>query len=85
MMMPTMRTLMLAPVLALAAATMAGCGSEGDPTVHRAAERCVEQAQGLTGNLRSTAEAGCGKMQTYCNTAARVKEPLCQQFLLRYK
>lgn len=84
-MMMTMRTLMLASVLAVALATLAGCGSEGDPTVHRAAERCVEQAQGLTGNLRSTAEAGCGKMQTYCNTEARLKEPLCQQFLLRYK
>ena len=84
--MKTMRSRMLLPVMLLFAATMVGCGGhEGDPTVHRAAERCVEQVQSFSGTVRSNLEAACGKMQTYCNDEARRKEPLCQQFLLHYK
>jgi hypothetical protein len=45
----------------------------------------MEQAQALTGPDRSRIEADCGKAQSYCNSDARRKEPLCQQFLLRYK
>jgi len=83
--MMTMRTRMLVPAMVVAAVAMAGCGGQGDSTVRRATERCLEQAQSFTGSTRTGVEAACGKMQTYCNTEARVKEPLCQQFLLRYK
>jgi hypothetical protein len=83
--MMTMGTWMLLPAMVLTAATMAGCGGKGDPSVRRATELCLQEAAKLTGNVRTTTEAGCGKMQTYCNDEARRKEPLCQQFLLRYK
>ena len=53
--------------------------------MHRAAERCVEQAQNMPAESRSSIEAGCGRMQTYCDNEARRKEKLCEQFLLRYK
>ena len=74
-------------LLAILVATLAGaCGSEGDdPTVRRAAERCVEQAQALAASARSAAEAECGKLQSTCDDDARRKELPCQQFLLRYR
>jgi hypothetical protein len=83
--MMTMRTRMLVPAMLVAAVTMAGCGSQGDQTVRGATERCLEQAQSFTGSTRTGVEAACGKMQTYCSDEARRKDPLCQQFLLRYK
>jgi hypothetical protein len=75
----------LGPTCLLTAAIMAGCGGGGDPSVHRAAERCVEQAQNMPAESRSSIEAACGRMQTYCDDEARRKDKLCEQFLLRYK
>ncbi|HJW69141.1 MAG TPA: hypothetical protein VJ829_07280 [Candidatus Binatia bacterium] len=81
-----MRSEVLVPMTIFVAMLAAGCGSGGeDPNVRRAAERCMEQAQALTKPDRSRIEADCGKAQSYCNSDARRKEPLCQQFLLRYK
>jgi len=75
----------LVPTCLLAAAIMTGCGGGEDASVHRAAERCVEQAQNMPAESRSGIEASCGKMQTYCDDPAHRGDKLCEQFLLRYK
>ena len=69
----------------LTAAIVAGCGGGGaDPSVHRAAERCVAEAQNLPAQSRGAVEAACGKMQSYCENA-RQGDKLCEAWLQRYK
>jgi len=71
----------------LTAAIVAGCGGGGgaDPSVRRAAERCVAEAQNLPAQSRSGVEAGCAKMQTYCENEAQRNDKLCEAWLQRYK
>jgi len=69
----------------LLTAILAGCGGGApDPSIRRAAERCVAEAQNMPAQTRSSAEAGCAKMQTYCETARR-DDKLCEAWLQRYK
>jgi len=83
--MTTLRNQVLVPLAVLAFTLVAGCGGGEDPAVNQAAERCVEQAKTLGPASQSSVEAGCGKMRAYCSDAARRREPLCQQFLARYR
>jgi len=85
--MSDVRTRVLVPLAILATSVLAGCGGGGggDVSVEQAAARCVEQAKTLGPAVRSSIEASCGRMRTYCADEARRREPLCQQFLARYR
>jgi hypothetical protein len=80
-----LRVEVLVSTCLLTAAIMVGCGGGGDPSVRRAAERCVAEAQTMPAESRSAIEAACGKAQTYCETAAQRNDKVCEAFLQRYK
>lgn len=73
-------------LIGLAALTTAMCAACGeDPTLRRATERCVQEAQKLDEASRKSVEADCHKAQSYCDSRTRRKEPLCQKYLERYQ